>query len=305
MRAFQILSSIVTVAVLWFLLALPGQVAEHMFIGWIADGIREYTGWELPRLETVLTYISFLMPLLAAAAAMYLYHKAYLATVISRYQPVREGGRRVDLRSWLAGLFLAVFVIGVGYAGYVDQFRPAIPGPTKYLELRHLPNPELRERAFTVAGKLRDLSTKYAARQSEINGQYKKDKDEFDRQNAKYEEAKADYDHARTSCFSIGGLTGTPPLLVPNLYASPATTCPTSGPPSPPKAPSYPVVSVDPVWSAEAEKVQEEAAAVWEEIHHRFGGYSRFFDMPRNYNPGSRDLSESAKALEENANKLH
>jgi hypothetical protein len=37
----------------------------------------------------------------------------------------------------------------------------------------------------------------------------------------------------------------------------------------------------------------------------RFGGYARFFEILRTYNPGSRDVSESAKALEENANRLH
>jgi hypothetical protein len=158
MRAFRVVTTILALVVLYLLLVLPGQVAEHIFISWIADGLREYTGLELPRLETILTYISFLMPLLAAGAAMYLYHKAYLPTVISRYQPVREGRRRVDWRSYFAALFLFALVAAVGYAGYIDQFRPAIPGATKYLELRHLPNPELRERAFAVAEKLRDLS---------------------------------------------------------------------------------------------------------------------------------------------------
>lgn len=117
-----------TLVVLYLLLILPGQVAEHMFIGWIADGIRDATGLELPRLETALRYVSFLMPLLAAGAALYLYHKAYLPTVIRQYQLVREERRRVDWRSYLAGAFLVVFVAAVGYAGYVDRFRPAIPG---------------------------------------------------------------------------------------------------------------------------------------------------------------------------------
>jgi hypothetical protein len=323
MRAFRVVTTIFALVVLYLLLVLPGQVAEHIFISWIADGLREYTGLELPRLETILTYISFLMPLLAAGAAMYLYHKAYLPTVISRYQPVREGRRRVDWRSYFAALFLFALVAAVGYAGYIDQFRPAIPGATKYLELRHLPNPELRERAFAVAEKLRDLSKKYVARQSEINGQYKKDKEDFERQNAEYEKAKAEYDRAKLSCFGGFSITGTPPLISPSQSASPSsssspsvlpsitslpslTPCPASGPPSPPpRAPLYPVVSVDPAWAAEAEKVQQEAAAVWEEMHHRFGGYARFFDIPRNYNPENRDFSVSAKALEENANRLH
>src|SRR5262245_45750118 len=100
MRAFRVLATIITLVVVYFLLVLPGQVAEHIFVGWIADGIRESTGLELPRLETVLTYISFLMPLFAAGAAMYLYHKAYLPTVISQHQPVREGGRQLDWRSY-------------------------------------------------------------------------------------------------------------------------------------------------------------------------------------------------------------
>jgi len=298
MLALRLLT-VVALVVLSFLFSLPGAVAEHIFIAWIADGLREYTGLELPRLETVLTYVSFLMPLLAAGAALYLYHKAYLPTVIRRYQPVREGRRRVDWRSYFAALFLFAFVAVVGYAGYVDQFRPAIPGPSKYLELRHVANPELRERAFTVAGKLRDISKKYVARQTEINGQYKKDKDEFDRQNAEYEKAKAEYDRAKLSCFGGLSITGPSPLI-------PPTPCPASGPPSsPPKAPSYPVVSVDPAWATDAEKVQEESAAVWEEMHHRFGGYARFFDIPRNYNSENRDFSVPAKVLEENANRLH
>src|SRR6266403_4920044 len=136
MLALRLLT-VVALVVLSFLFSLPGAVAEHIFIAWIADGLREYTGLELPRLETVLTYVSFLTPLLAAGAALYLYHKAYLPTVIRRYQPVREGRRRVDWRSYFAALFVFAFVAVVGYAGYVDQFRPAIPGPSKYLELRH------------------------------------------------------------------------------------------------------------------------------------------------------------------------
>jgi hypothetical protein len=57
MRApFKVVTTIVALVVLYFLLVLPGQVAEHIFIAWIADGIREYSGLELPRLETVLTY---------------------------------------------------------------------------------------------------------------------------------------------------------------------------------------------------------------------------------------------------------
>jgi hypothetical protein len=78
MRIRQILSTIVALVFVYLLLVLTGRVAEHIFIGWIADGIREYTGLELPRLETALSYISFTMPLFAAGAAMYLYHKAYL-----------------------------------------------------------------------------------------------------------------------------------------------------------------------------------------------------------------------------------
>lgn len=298
MRAFRVLTTIILLAVLYLLLVLPGQVAEHMFVAWIADGIREYTGLELPRLETVLGYISFLMPLLAAGAAMYLYHKAYVPTVIRKYQPIREGTRRIEWRSYFAGLFLFSFVVGVAYAGYVDQFRPAIPGPTKYLELRHLPNAELRERAFAVAGKLHNLSKEYEARQSEINSQYEKEKAEFDKHTSDYEQAKEEYEKAKVACpgpSSSGGL----------ILALPTCT-PPAGPPSPPgEAPSYPVVSVEPAWAAQAQKVEEEAGAVWEEMHHRFGGYVPIFDVPQNYNPGPNHLSEWASALEDNANQLH
>jgi hypothetical protein len=264
MRLLKLLTTIIAVGVVYVLFVLPGQVAEHIFIGWIADGIRNATGWELPRLETALRYISFLVPLLAACAAMYLYHRVYLPTVIRQYQPVREGTQRVEWRSGFVGLCLAVFIGGVIYAGYVDQFRPVIPGPTKYLELRHLPNQELRERAFTVAQKLRELSKEYAARQSEINSQYTKEKDEFDKRMEQYKTANAEYEKNKASCTTF------PFSIVSGSSSSPS--CVTLIPPVPPTEPSFPVVTVEPEWAANAEKVEEETAAVWEEIPHRFGG---------------------------------
>jgi hypothetical protein len=45
----------------------------------------------------------------------------------------------------------------------------------------------LRERAFSVAAKLRDLSKEYAARQAEINSQYEKEKADFDKRASDYE----------------------------------------------------------------------------------------------------------------------
>ena len=40
MRLIQLVTTIIAVAVVWLLFELPGQVAEHIFIGWVADGVR-------------------------------------------------------------------------------------------------------------------------------------------------------------------------------------------------------------------------------------------------------------------------
>lgn len=44
---------------------------------------------------------------------------------------------------------------------------------------------------------------------------------------------------------------------------------------------------------------------MWEEMPHRFGTYAAIFDVPQNYNPDTRPLSEWASVLENYANGLH
>ena len=233
---------------------------------------------------------------------MYLYHRAYLPTIvrpiIRKYQPVREGeGEEAPALNWqgyFAILFLIIFVASVGAAGYIDKFRPAIPGPTRYLELRQLPNTTLRERAFAVAVKLRDLSKEYAARQVEINGQYLKDKTEYDKQIEAYKSAQLEYDKNKTSCATYPYSTTLGSLSSPSCIT---VTGVSVTPPVPPTEPSFPVVTVEPEWAAKAEKVEEEAAAVYEEIFHRLGTYLTIFEVPQNYNPGTPPLSDWASTL--------
>lgn len=54
--------------------------------------------------------------------------------------------------------------------------------------------------------------------------------------------------------------------------------------------------------------IQEEAAAVREEIHHRLGNYAPWFDIPPSYNYYSQNddnLSSYAKHMETLGNDLH
>jgi hypothetical protein len=83
------------------------------------------------------------------------------------------------------------------------------------------------------------------------------------------------------------------------------TPCSVPHPPTAPYQPAYPVYGVVPQWEAEAESAQEEAAAVWEALHHRAGGYTQFFDVPKTYKPDGPHFADPAKQLEDMANKLH
>ena len=89
------------------------------------------------------------------------------------------------------------------------------------------------------------------------------------------------------------------------IVTTPEQSCSTPAVPTPPQEPKFPEVTVDLTWQAEAEKAQEEAAAIWEELRHRAGGYTRFFDVPLNYNARNSHISDMATSLEKSANKLH
>jgi hypothetical protein len=319
MSLFRRFIGLFVAAILALLFALPLDVFKDLYVGPIADEARHVTGLSMPKLETILSYASFSLPLLAAISTLYLYHIFYvnplLRKIKAEYQPIRESEQRnpIDLKAIAAVLFLVCFVPAVLYAGYVDRFRAPILSPAKYTEFHHLPNLELRERALNISNKLNELDRKYLSRQGELKNQYDKDSAEFSRATIEFDKKKEEYDRAVQAC-PLGGI----PFHFPSSSITPGSSSITAGStavvplpctppamPSPPSAPKFPVVSVDAQWKVEIDKVQEEAAAIWEELRHREGGYTLFFTVPSNYNLGTSRISVASKSLEDAANRLH
>jgi len=294
---------------------LPLDVAKDLYVHPIAEAIREATGSKMPRLEIILSYAAFLLPLLAAVSALYLYHKLYLAKETRelkvKYQYIRDADERepINLKMIAAMIFLIIFIPGVLYTGYKDKFTAPLLPALKYSELSHLSNLELRDRALRVSQKLSDLVKQYVARQDGITAEYRKARLAYDDADTEFQRKKTDYENAVRTCPYLP--LGQSPLGPFNqgIVVQPSIgviqpTCSIPSVPVPPQEPHYPVIPVDSQWKDETEKTEEEAAAIWEELRHRAGGYTNFFEVPSTYNDKSSVLSESAKSLAETANRL-
>jgi hypothetical protein len=277
----------------------------------VAEWIKEKTGLSIPDAEFIMSYISFILPLLAAVATLYLYHRVYLSSLINaqrkKYELIRAAEEEripIDWKGYVAIAFLLFFIPAVLYAGYISRFADNIPAPIRYREIAHLSNLDLRNRAFSVSQKIRDLFERYDTRRHEVNVQYDKAMAKFTDENSRYEKAKAEYNAA---CPSGQFTLSTRPLILGTPADSWPNTldCMAKAVPQPPPKPSYPEVSVDQEWSRRAKEVQEEAAAVWGELYHRLGTYPKFFDLPTNYNPDATDIRPYGNKLENIANQLH
>jgi hypothetical protein len=81
-RIIQLGQQVLIYLVLYLLFGLPSDVAKDMYIHPIAEQVREWTGFEMPRLENIISYVSFMLPLLAAISTVYLYHQLYVKRLI-------------------------------------------------------------------------------------------------------------------------------------------------------------------------------------------------------------------------------
>jgi hypothetical protein len=280
-------------------------MVQDFIVRYLTDALIKFIGINVPEVEIVISWAWIAMPFLAAIATLYLYHvvqKIFFAPVpfiretqnISRWQSFFLVAKTVS-----AIIVLTSIVGAVLYAEYRDY---RVPGPTRFREIAHLSNYELRERAFTVSNKLRDLSEQYNQKLKGISAEYDIARAQYDKERTKYDNAREEYERAKAACPL--GYTYGPPTL-PDLGNILGKACTLPNAPTPPSPPAFPVFGVDPHWAAEAELTQEEAAAVWEEIHHRLGGYTEFFDLPKTYKPASLNFSGPAKRLEDIANRLH
>lgn len=307
----------VVLTLLGFLLfQFPLEIAKDIIIHPIAEEISAAIGLKVPTIETIISSVSIVVPFLAAICTMYLYHLIYDATQSRRFALIRESAPTTlgtKIKTWVSVFFLAAFVVAVLVGGY--RARREVALPLKYVELRKLPNLELRERALAIGNRLNELSDQYGARQDELENEYRKAMNKYSEDHAEFERKKTDYENAARTCqpyssgiqmpsstLSLGssGLVGIPNS---NLLGQPTCTIPPV--PTPPARPEFPAVKVDAQWQAQMQSVQEEAAAIWEELRHRAGGYTQFLTVPSTYSERRSTMSGPARLLMDTANKLH
>lgn len=291
----------------------PLEIAKDIIIHPIAEEISAKLGLKVPTLETIISYISFVLPVLAAVCTLYLYHVIYDATQGQQVALIRE---KTHLSLWsktktvISVVFLTVFVVAVLIGGYRENKEITVL--LKYDDLHKLPNLELRERALTVGNKLNELAEQFGVRKDELESEYKKAMDKYSEDEAEFERKKTDYENAARTCPPYGiqmpsgnlssGLSG---LVSPGLSILGQQPCTIPPVPTPPSRPEFPTVKVDLQWQAQMQSAQEEAAAIWEELRHRSGGYTQFFDIPSTYNERRSAISGPARSLMDAANKLH
>jgi hypothetical protein len=217
---------------------------------------------------------------------------------------------------WRVGAATSIVVL-LGFVGTVAvatwNERPAASASLRFNELTTLSKYELRERAFQVAAKIGRLQSDYQKRSDEIFKVYDQQKAIWEASNKEYNKAITDYNDwhntYRYSPFSVNGNTstylGTGNATLGTIGTqSPKTPEPSYPSSAPGPEPMPPVVTVDSDWQQRAQAVQEEAAAVWEEMCHRLGYYPPLFQPPGTYQPSS-DLPRQALRLENQANNLH
>lgn len=339
MRLFSHFITAVVFGIGSVLLSLPAKMAEDMVVSSVTEYATRSLGVRVPVMETIISSMWLAMPWLAVGAMLYLYHFFYSRTSKSatagpvwESAPVKRPSIGEVLATILSIFCLVSFVVAVGVAEWRN--RPLTSLSLRYSYLGNLSNSELRDRAFAVTKKITILSGQYKVRQAEINNQFDKIANVWKKQSSDYEVKLSEYNaafeaydkyqtshfephiystysfgispfgNASAPCLSLEGCTTTAqPIQAPEV----APTRPT--PPTPPSPqPVRPVIHVENSWATSLVEVQEEAAAVWEEICHRQNMYPTLFQIPPTYNydgPKYQDLDEVATQIESLANSLH
>ena len=309
MRVIRLGMGIITAAVIGLLYLLlwemPLDLAKDIFLHPIAEDLSQRWGLRMPTVETIISSASIAVPFLAAIRTLYLYRAMYLATdnrqnlaLIREHRDDTTFEKILQATKTIVSLLVVGgFVIAVLVAGYKEKFGPKIPSPSEYAELHRLPPLELRDRAFAVADKLNRLDRQYDAERGKLQKQYDAAKEKYDHDKADFEQKQSAYETAVRSCPVLNGFGA----LSGNL-GQPSCTVPPI--PDRPQEPQFPVVAVDMEWMNSSGSAEVEAAAIWEELLHRQGKYTRFFLIPKNYNNQDSHIAYYAKQLTDEANKL-
>ena len=282
------------------LLSLPGEMAKEFVVSKLTDAAADYLGMSTLSAASMVSALWTLLPFLAAIALLSLYHSLNRLVFPPPQAPVVESpSNRSILRRFREAvllIILAAFVAAVLVAGYHAHSTSA--DKLSYHLLTQLNNYELRERAFQVAAKIDEIRVEYVTRQEEVYASFNKALEGWTKDSAEYDKRLAEYNTWLQS-HPFGGMSS---LSLMGQSPPPQTTQPPppGSPPGP--RPEPPVITVDREWQRQAEEVQEEAAAVWEEIAHRLGHYPALFQIPTTYMPEeklgrTRDASENSRIV--------
>jgi hypothetical protein len=308
MRILRLLLFVGFVVPMAALFRVPGEMAQEFVLGRLTDWVAERLGMNTATVDSALRIIVPILPFVAALALLMLYHSVGEFLLPPKQTMVREARTPYSIlraaKDALGLACLAVFVVWVLYAEY-SYVRPA-GDRLRFHDIAQLSSYDLRERAFHVAAEMETLQAQYTARRDEIFAPYNKQHDQWTRDSQAYDKAKSDYDtwHAANR---FNSLIYSPSLGQSSLFGQTSSTAPNPEPPvpiSPGPEPQSPLVTVDRDWQQKAEAVQEEAAAVWEEISHRLGFYPRLFQVPSTYRPDN-ELGRQVTRLRDMANSLH
>jgi hypothetical protein len=302
MRRGRLVLNVAILLLMTALLSLPGEMAKEFAVSRLTDAAAEYLGMSTLSAASMAGVLWTLLPFLAAMALLTLYHSLNRLAFPPPQAPVMESPSNRSIlgrvRDGVSLIFLVAFVGAVLFAGY--HVQPPSADKLPYRQLTQLNNSELRERAFLVAAKIEIIEVEYVTRQDEIHASFSKALEGWNKESTEYEKRLAEY-NAWQQAHPFGGL---PSLSLLGQSPPPQTTQPPyPGSPPGPK-PEPPVVTVDGEWLRKAAKVQEEAAAVWEEISHRLGHYPMLYQIPTTYMP-EENLGKTEGRLRELANSLH
>lgn len=184
MRLLGMLLSSIVAVVLGYLFRLPWKMADDAIVTKLTEFVSERFGITMPVTESFVRVLTFLVPFAAAAATIHLYHRAVIFSGALAPKLITEQQRTISrLYKGLAAVISFVILISfVGYTlyiGYTDH--PVAAESLRFRGFAHISNYQLRERAFAVSGKIKRLWEEYESRQHEINAQYAKELDKWEK----------------------------------------------------------------------------------------------------------------------------
>lgn len=327
MRAFLRLLIKLIFGALIGLVLLPETLVREFIVGRMADRMAEALGMNTLATEDVLRWLVPLIPFLAALALLQVYVSLYEFISPPRQDFIKEAPSITSRLKVARNIGYGVFAVGVVAVFIWAQYSYREPASEKlrFFRFTQMSNPELRNEAFMVADTLDNINRAYLEKVRILQEDYRRKLDKWYVTNNEYESAKAaddawnsnyEYSYAfvgstripvrrNTFPYNNYSFSGNSLLGVPQTTTAPEPIPPEPKvPASPGPKPTFQPSDTDQEWRRQLTEAEEEAAAVWQEINNRHGGYPAMFDIPLIYAPGD-GLAPQSSRLRNLGNSLH